>query len=417
LGTVLYVLWMLLMNSRRSHFWLAGLAATFTGNGIGRFAYITLMPALIQAQWFSRAAAAQLGVATLLGYLLGPCLIQLTAQRWPRRALMRGAMLLCSVSYFACAWPSAPFAWFYGWRFLAGLGGAILMVLAAPMILPHVRSAQRGRMSGLIFSGIGLGAALSGLLIPVLVQVQISWAWWAMGGSCLALTGLTWPTWARLDRLPLPRSVSPTGSDSAPLIETSVWQNPRVWCLLIAYALNAIGFLPHTLFWVDFLVRELGCSLAVGGFSWALFGLGAAIGPVLTGRWGDRWGVRRCLLVGFGLKALGVALPLWSQQIWVLHFSAFLVGMFTPGIVALVSMYAMQLVGVRNHHCAWGAMTFSFALTQAFGGMGMALLIRQMDSYLPLYGISAVALLGSIVCIIAISARSPQGIVISQELD
>jgi MFS family permease len=398
------------MTSSRSHFWLAGLAATFTGNGIGRFAYITLMPALIQAQWFSKEAAAQLGVATLLGYLLGPFLLQFNGDRVDRPTLMRSAMLLCSVSYLACAFPGAGFAWFYVWRFGAGLGGAILMVLAAPMILPHVVPTQRGRISGRIFAGIGLGAALAGLLVPILVQIHITVAWLAMGLTCLCLTGLTWPMWGRLERVPpdFGRAVASPYTPANAHAPQQFWQNSRMWCLLVAYAFNAIGFLPHTLFWVDFLVRERGYSLAVGGFSWALFGIGAAIGPLITGYLGDRWGFRRCLMLGLGLKALGVALPLFSTMIWVLHFSAFLVGMFTPGIVALVSMYALQLVGAAAHHRAWGAMTFSFALTQAVGGLGMAIGVRQMDSYLPLYGISAIALLVGVGCIMAIAEPAPQ---------
>ncbi|MDR0770676.1 MAG: MFS transporter [Burkholderiales bacterium] len=45
----------------------AGLSATFVGNGVGRFAYIALMPALIGAGWFTKSEASYLGVATLAG--------------------------------------------------------------------------------------------------------------------------------------------------------------------------------------------------------------------------------------------------------------------------------------------------------------------------------------------------------------
>ncbi|WP_238993781.1 YbfB/YjiJ family MFS transporter [Calothrix sp. PCC 6303] len=188
----------------------------------------------------------------------------------------------------------------------------------------------------------------------------------------------------------------------------SFWRNHSMWYLLIAYGFNAVGFLPHTLFWVDFIVRELGYSLGVGGVSWSLFGIGAAVGPLLTGILGDRWGFKRCLLVCFSLKALGVALPLVSTNLWVLHFSAFLVGMFTPGIVTLVSMYALEIVGAKQHRGAWSAMTFSFALTQAFGGFCMALFIRDTNSYLPLYAISATALVISIFCIMATNPQHSQ---------
>ena len=47
-----------------------GLAATLIGNGIGRFAYTPLIPALIAAGWFSPAEAVYLAAANLAGYLV-----------------------------------------------------------------------------------------------------------------------------------------------------------------------------------------------------------------------------------------------------------------------------------------------------------------------------------------------------------
>lgn len=285
------------------------------------------------------------------------------------------------------------------------------MILAAPMVLPHIRQNKQGRIAGVIFSGIGLGAALSGLVIPVLVQIHIQAAWIALGLLCSGLTLMTWKTWAELDIFPC--TVAQSAQPSKP-VNWVKGQHREIGYLLIAYALNAVGFLPHTLFWVDFLVRDLGFSLAAGGLSWALFGVGAAVGPLLLGVLGDRLGVRRCLIIAFGLKAFGVALPLFTQQLWVLNSSAFLVGMFTPGIVTLVSTYCLLLVGTQEHHRAWGAMTFSFALTQAIAGMGMAALLHQINSYLPLYTISATALVFSAFCILCLpqtaSVPSPKSI-------
>jgi uncharacterized MFS-type transporter YbfB len=43
-------------------------------------------------------------------------------------------MLLSSVCCFACSMPLS-FAWFFVWRFLAGLAGGVIMVLAASTIL------------------------------------------------------------------------------------------------------------------------------------------------------------------------------------------------------------------------------------------------------------------------------------------
>ncbi|MFZ1181218.1 MAG: YbfB/YjiJ family MFS transporter [Herbaspirillum sp.] len=98
--------------------------------------------------------------------------------------------------------------------------------------------------------------------------------------------------------------------------------------------------------WCNFDAQTAG-----GGFG-AVFGLGAAIGPLLTGNLGDIFGFKRCLIVSFLLKALGVALPLFSNDVVTLFVSSFLVGMFTPGIVTLVSTYTLDCVGAKHHRKA-----------------------------------------------------------------
>ncbi|MFU7514200.1 YbfB/YjiJ family MFS transporter, partial [Vibrio cholerae] len=148
---------------------LAGLGATLIGNGIGRFAYIALMPALIQAGWFSSSEASLLGVATLIGYIFGAPAVNLLLRYFSVGQLIRTAMLVSSLSYLGCAVQEAPILWFYLLRTLAGIAGAMLMVLAPPVIVRMHKSEVKALISGVVFSGIGLGAMLSGTLIPALI--------------------------------------------------------------------------------------------------------------------------------------------------------------------------------------------------------------------------------------------------------
>lgn len=53
---------------------LSGLCATLVGIGLARFAYTPLIPAIIQAGWFTPSRAAYLGAANLAGYLAGAIL-------------------------------------------------------------------------------------------------------------------------------------------------------------------------------------------------------------------------------------------------------------------------------------------------------------------------------------------------------
>lgn len=404
---------------------LAGLSATLIGNGIGRFAFIALMPALIDAGWFTKGEASQLSVATLLGYVLGAWAADWLGRRYAVATLLRASMLICSVSFFACAFHDAPLAWYYVWRTAAGFCGAILMVLPAPVVLPQHDAAIRGRASGIVFSGIGLGAVLSGLLVPVLIAgvgVAVVWdgsivplafrgvegAWLGMGAICLALTVSAWRQW------PPEASLPPAAADGGPVAKEEVPAESRltVWLILAAHGLNAVGYLAHTMFWVDYIVREQGRSLAMGGFMWSMFGVGAAIGPLLTGSLADRFGLKRCLIAGFALKAVAAAMPWWSSSVPALFVSSILMGIFTPGIVALVSAYALETVGPALHRRAWGLATFSFSITQAGGGFLMATAAPHLDSYHPLFLASALALLGSIACVLLIRKPAVQEVAV-----
>ena len=389
---------------------LAGLCATFVGNGIGRFAFIALMPALIQAGWFSKADASYLGVATLVGYVAGAAMANALAARFASAWLLRAAMLVCSLSFIACAIEGAALPWYYAWRTAAGVCGAILMVLPAPVVLPRHAASIRARTSGVVFSGIGLGAAASGFLVPLLIAggvalpflplKGVTGAWLGLGAVCLGLTVLAWRAW------PAETPSAPGSSASADLPDDI---KPTVLLILLAHGLNAIGYLAHTMFLPDYVVRELGMPLAMGGFFWSMFGLGAAIGPMLTGSLADVFGLKRCLVVGFVLKAFSAILPVWSSSSAALLVSAVLMGICTPGIVALVSAYALERVGALHHRRAWGMATSSFAIAQAGGGALMAFAATRLHSYQPLFCASAIALLGSTICVALIRERAVSG--------
>jgi len=386
---------------------LAGLCATLVGNGLGRFAFIALMPALIQAGWFGKADASYLGVATLVGYVAGAALSNTLATRFSSAWLLRWSMLVCSLSFLACAFEGAGLPWYYLWRLAAGVAGAILMVLPAPVVLPRHAAAIRARTSGVVFSGIGLGAAASGLLVPLFIagvpvglgfRLQgVTGAWLGLGLVCLGLTAIAWRAWPAE-----PASTSP----SAATAELPADIRPTVLLILVAHGLNAVGYLAHTMFLPDYVVRELGMPLAMGGFFWSMFGLGAAVGPMLAGSLADVFGLKRCLVAGFVLKAFSAILPVWSSSPFALLVSAVLMGLCTPGVVALVSAYALDRVGALHHRQAWGLATSSFAIAQAGGGALMAFAATRLDSYLPLFCASGAALLGSVLCIALIRERA-----------
>ncbi len=359
----------------------AGLAGSFVGIGLARFAYTPLIPALIAAGWFSPAQAAYLGAANLGGYLVGAFAARPVAARVAPRLALRAAMVLAAVAFFACAQPLS-FAWFFIWRALAGAAGGILMVVAAPTVLAIVPPGRRGLAGGAIFTGVGLGIAATGLLVPLLLRSGLAATWLGLGAVSAALTVAAWPFWPAAPRL------SPGSHVRARL-------PAAVRAAIVIYGLDAVGVVPHMIFLVDFVARGLGRGMAAGAACWIAFGLGAMLGPSLAGTLADRIGFRLALRLVLLAEAVMVAVPLASTAPAALLASAAVVGALTPGIVPLTlgRIYAVLPPGSERARAAWGSATIAWAVGQAAAAQAFSFLFARSGSYLLLFALGTVAVL------------------------
>jgi predicted MFS family arabinose efflux permease len=378
---------------------LSGLCASLVGIGLARFAYTPLLPAIIAAHWFAAPDAAYLGAANLAGYLGGALLAAPAATRIPASAILKGMMVLATLAFFACAWP-VSFAWFFAWRFASGVAGGVLMVLVAPTVLPHVPPSRRGVASGAIFMGVGLGITASGTLVPLLLHQGLTQSWIGLGACALVLTLIAWSGWPRHDAAFAP----------APHIAPPLRQTVRVRALYAEYALNAVGLVPHMIFLVDFVARGLGQGLESGAEYWVLFGLGAILGPILTGHLADRAGFGPALRLAYLIQMVAVALPIFGLGSASLIVSSLVVGAFTPGIVVLALGRIRELL---DHHAAaqngaWSKATTSFAALQALSAYGMSFLFAQTGGdYLLLFALGAGALVLALAIDLVVGLISP----------
>lgn len=378
---------------------LAGACATLIGIGLARFAYTPMIPALVQAHWFTVSTADYLGAANLFGYLLGALSAHRLSEYWGTRPVMGFSLALTVMSLLACAEPWGLY-WYLGWRTLAGVTGAMLMVVAAPSALARVESRYRPRVSAMVFTGIGVGVVFSGTAVPWLAQRSVAMAWIALGAVAAVLAAASWPIWRSLPPLDTSAYNDHPYSRAIPIV--------AVGLLISIYTLDAIGFVPHTVFWVDFIARQLGRGLAAGGHDWTLFGVGAACGPLLAGALAARTGFRGGLLGAISVKALAVALPLVSVSTSALAVSSIAVGALVPGVVALSSGCVAELVPVARQKQVWGWMTTLFALAQAVAGYAMSWLYGQLGTYLPLFAIGAASLVLGALCALVLATSSLQ---------
>ncbi|BAN27657.1 YbfB/YjiJ family MFS transporter [Caballeronia insecticola] len=365
---------------------LAGASASLVGIGLARFAYTPLLPAIIGAHWFPASTAAYLGAANLGGYLAGALTGGVLARHFRAATILRAMMLLATLAFVACALP-VSFLWFFVWRFLSGISGGALMVLAAPTIIAHVAPSRRGFASGAIFTGIGLGIAASGTIVPLLLRQGLTQTWIGLAAVSLVLTGVAWNGWPSQDA-PAPAHAGAHAHAKAPT-------PPALHALFAEYALNAAGLVPHMIFLVDFVARGLGKGVDAGAEYWVLYGLGAIAGPLLSGHLADRAGFGPALRVAYLLQLAAVAIPAITSNPALLIVSSVVVGAFTPGIVPLVLGRVNELLA---HHPAaqkraWSTATTSFAVLQALAAYGLSFLFSNSGGNYPLlFAIGAAAL-------------------------
>ena len=366
---------------------VAGLCANLVGIGLSRFAYTPLIPVLIAAHWFSPSATVYLGAANLAGYLGGALLARPIAARAGAAPALRGMMVAASAAFFACAFPLS-FGWFFVWRFASGVSGGALMALAAPVVIRHVAPSRRGLASGAIFTGVGLGIAASGTLVPFLMQAGPAQTWFGLGAFALLLTAISWGGWPREQ---LAEIHQPSRPRSPP---------PALVALYVEYGLNAIGLVPHMVFLVDFVARGLGRGLVTGAQYWVLFGIGAMLGPLAGGRVADRIGFASALRGAFVVQAGCVALLAFSESPISLSISSIVVGAMVPGVVPLVlgRMHELIPLDADQQRKAWGLCTTSFALGQATAAYGFAYIFAHTGgAYRILFALGAAALATALV--------------------
>lgn len=348
----------------------AGLCASLVSIGLARFAYTPLIPALIQAQWFSANDVVYLGAANLVGYLIGALLGRPMARHLGNKTTLRLMMLVVTAAFFACAFPLSV-SWFFGWRLLSGVAGGAIMVLVAATVLPHVPPSRRGLASGAIFLGIGLGIAGSGTLVPPLLSLGLHATWLGLGALALLLTALSWFGWPA-------DSAQPTVAHA-----TTTEPTPAgVYLLFAQYAFMAAGLVPAMVFLVDYVARGLGAGPHIGALVWVMYGVGAIVGPVSYGFLADQFGARLSIRLVLVIQALALGLLAVSHSFLALALLAVILGSFPPGIVPLALARVHELI--PQHHrqqIAWSRATVSFATFQALAGFAYSALFNATGGH------------------------------------
>lgn len=334
-----------------------GLVSLAVAMGIGRFAFTPLLPLMLRDGTLLPATGAEWAAANYGGYLAGA----LTAGWFaadPRRGLRLG-LLGVVLGTLAVAALDGPWMAAAGTvlRAAAGVFSAWTLVCVSSWCLAALSRRGAAALGAWVYTGVGLGIAVAGLL-AWLGGAQSARALWLELGL-LAAAGAVF-AWRKL---PTVRAVHPVHAASAPARRGKTARGQ--WPMVLCYGSFGFGYIIPATF-LPAMAREQVADPLVFGLTWPLFGLAAAVSVAGAARWLAAWPRRQVWALAQGVMALGTALPLLAQSLWILALSAVLVG----GTFMVATMAGLQLAreqAAGDATALLARMTVAFAVGQIAG--------------------------------------------------
>lgn len=374
--------------------------------GIGRFAFTPILPLMIQEGTVHLAQTAWLSSSNYIGYLVG-ALSLLKSNRHPLFVVL-GLTLVTLTTWLASL---SSFGWLLVLRFLAGVASAWVLVSISAFAINWLKSRQVAS-SGLIYTGVGIGITLTGLIcsyfifqsatVNVAAQSSLSplssRLWQYLGVIALLATLLVTFLLAKINsKSPSTAAAKANPSKATHTNPTSSSIPPpaklKLANVLTAYGLFGFGYILPATFLPQIAKQWLSGQSYL--LIWPFFGLAAALSVVLSQGLQRRYnnvsllGVWRVSQI---IMAVGTLLPALWQSLAGLMLSALMVG----GTFMVVTMAGLQVAASQvTHYPKYNLsalMTASFAFGQLIGPL-TALIATGKNIWLALLPVSAIILL------------------------
>ena len=324
---------------------LGGGGGMFLGMGLGRFSFSAMVPALVATGGLSPVETGRIGMANLMTFTFGAFVSVWLLKVMQRGTLLRSAAVLALAGLAGSIYPGG-FWWLVACRGLAGLATGLIMVHSLALIAETAPAASRPLASSFVFAGVGLGILSSGVFVPMLLQLGLLEAWTglALVGLCAML--LAFWGWHPAPELAVVTHEQKNGRAAGCGVGIRrANRSIRGFALIglvLAHVLFGFGIVPHTLYWVDFLARDLALGIPAGGMHWSIVGVFAILGPPLMAALARLVGTPAALVVSLLAIGAGVAMPRFWPVTAVLIASSVLFGA-QPGLSSLMAARARDL--------------------------------------------------------------------------
>lgn len=378
------------MHKQTVRYLIGGIFALVIAMGIGRFSYTVILPYMQETFEFSRATAGYLATSNYLGYLVGAWV----AGRLPignKRILFLQITLVISILTTAFMGFTNVIIIWYLLRFISGVVSAFIFVVITSLILDQLASSSHIHLSGLFYSGVGIGIALSAVIVSP-IQAVFHW-----NGTWIVLALFSIVLFVLIVLFIKPITPSKQLVESQIISQKTPPQSWMKW-LIIAYSLEGLGYIVTGTFIVS-IAQESTSFHGDAAFVWFVVGVAAIPSCIVWSKLAQRYGYVKILLISMLLQAIGIVLPALATNSMTLYASAFIFGATFMGITTVCTTLARKLAPVNSHQMI-GYLTAGYALGQMIGPSIAGTLASYTNSYqYALVGASLVVMLGGL-CLI-----------------
>jgi predicted MFS family arabinose efflux permease len=372
--------------------WRAALACMVTlavAMGLGRFAFTPMLPIMLHEGKLSLQGGGVLASLNYLGYFLGAvscAAIAIPARRMVRGGLVATALLLVGMGVLHS---------FIGWgvlRTAAGVMSAWVFVFASGWGLRRLAETNSPTLAGVIYTGPGIGIAVTGLLGGALGRWGSEAGWIGLGLLAAALVALIWRVFDDAEA-PAAGGLA-AGAAAAPgFVAPASARGDAAW-LVALYGLAGFGYIITATF-LPVIARQALPGSTWPDLFWPLFGLAIIPGALIGARAPQHWDNRLLLAAAYALQALGVVLSVAWPTIGGFALGSLLLGMpFTA-----ITLFAMREARRLRGNAAAGLIgyaTASYGVGQIVGPLFAAPLAQRTGTFeLPLLVAAAALALGA----------------------
>lgn len=270
-----------------------------------------------------------------------------------------------------------------------GLVGASGGAFFAPIISATLGWFDKHR--SLAVSLVSIGGGVAPMIISPLATVLIATYGWrsAMLFIAIGAVVILIPVTFLIRRAPeVAETPVPTSGAAKPATAWSALRTPQFIVLAVVFFLCCAahsGPIFHTVSYA----MICGASALAATSIYSVEGVAGLFGRVLFGTLADRIGVRRVIVGGLALQAVGIYLYIYVTELTHFYMLAVVLGLVYGGVMPLYSVLARDYFSQRVMGTVLGATTLTSSLGMAFGPVGGGWLYDTYGTYHWLYIASA----------------------------